>query len=217
MNSPHKGQWRGALDVFFDLCLDKRLSKQSWGWWLETPRRSLWRHCNAIWTWYEMGSWIFDNSDKLEEIKKPGKLTRVSKLKFKIGTKILEKKLFCIGRESNPGRPRGRRAFYHWTTDAHTDWNIILYISRNCEQTSMIQSQRLNRWTVLHYLPVKSANTCRPIMNWWKDWQFQLCIPSPNCIRECCWRTCNVAQWKYDWPRCSSICHLDRPWISWIL
>ena len=25
----------------------------------------------------------------------------------------------CIGRESNPGRPRGRRAFYHWTTDAH--------------------------------------------------------------------------------------------------
>ena len=24
----------------------------------------------------------------------------------------------CIGRESNPGRPRGRRAFHHWTTDA---------------------------------------------------------------------------------------------------
>ena len=27
------------LDVFFDLRLNKRLSKQSWGWWL-------WRHCN---------------------------------------------------------------------------------------------------------------------------------------------------------------------------
>ena len=26
--------------------------------------------------------------------------------------------IWCIGRESNPGRPRGRRAFYHWTTDA---------------------------------------------------------------------------------------------------
>ena len=25
----------------------------------------------------------------------------------------------CIVRESNPGRPRGRRAFYHWTNDAH--------------------------------------------------------------------------------------------------
>ena len=29
-----------------------------------------------------------------------------------------KKKGQCIGRESNPGRPRGRRAFYHWTTDA---------------------------------------------------------------------------------------------------
>ena len=26
----------------------------------------------------------------------------------------------CIVRESNPGRPRGRRAFYHWTNDAYT-------------------------------------------------------------------------------------------------
>lgn len=26
--------------------------------------------------------------------------------------------VWCIDRESNPGRPRGRRAFYHWTIDA---------------------------------------------------------------------------------------------------
>ena len=31
---------------FFDLLLNKRLSKQSWGWWFETPSRSLWRHCD---------------------------------------------------------------------------------------------------------------------------------------------------------------------------
>ena len=36
-----------GFDVFFDLCLNKRLSKQSWGWWLQTPSCSLWRHCNA--------------------------------------------------------------------------------------------------------------------------------------------------------------------------
>ena len=35
-----------SFDVFFDLHLNKRLSKQSWGWWLETPSGSLWRHCN---------------------------------------------------------------------------------------------------------------------------------------------------------------------------
>ena len=31
-----------SFDVFFDLCLNKWLSKQSWGWWFETPSCSLW-------------------------------------------------------------------------------------------------------------------------------------------------------------------------------
>ena len=35
-----------SFDVFFDLRLNKRLSKHSWGWWSETPSRPLWRHCN---------------------------------------------------------------------------------------------------------------------------------------------------------------------------
>ena len=35
-----------SFDVFFDLCLNKRLSKQLWGWWFETPSSSLWHHCN---------------------------------------------------------------------------------------------------------------------------------------------------------------------------
>ena len=35
-----------SFDVFFGLRLNKRLSKQSRGWWYETPSRSLWRHCN---------------------------------------------------------------------------------------------------------------------------------------------------------------------------
>ena len=35
-----------SFDVFFDLRLDKRLSKQSWGWWFETLSRPLWRHRN---------------------------------------------------------------------------------------------------------------------------------------------------------------------------
>ena len=40
-----------SFDVFFDLRLNKRFSKQSWGWWYETPSRSLWRHCNDIPRW----------------------------------------------------------------------------------------------------------------------------------------------------------------------
>ena len=51
-NSPVTGefpaQWpvTRSFDVAFDLRPNKRLSKQSWGWWFETPSRSSWRHCN---------------------------------------------------------------------------------------------------------------------------------------------------------------------------
>ena len=36
-----------SFDVFFDLRLNERLSKQPWGWWFETPSLSLWRQCNV--------------------------------------------------------------------------------------------------------------------------------------------------------------------------
>ena len=53
-NSPVNGEFptqrpvTRRFDVFLDLCGNKRLSKQSWGWWFETPSSSLWRHCNEI-------------------------------------------------------------------------------------------------------------------------------------------------------------------------
>ena len=52
-NSPVPGEFptqrpvTRSFDVFFDLRLNKRLSKQSWGWWFETPSRPLWRHRNG--------------------------------------------------------------------------------------------------------------------------------------------------------------------------
>ena len=51
-NSPVTGEFPSqrpvtrSFEVFFDLRLNKRLSKQSWGWWFETPSCLLWRHCN---------------------------------------------------------------------------------------------------------------------------------------------------------------------------
>ena len=52
-NSPHKGQWLGAL-IFSLICVwINGLSKQPWGWWFETPSRPLWRHRNVVPTgWY---------------------------------------------------------------------------------------------------------------------------------------------------------------------
>ena len=37
-----------SFGVFFDLRLNKWLSKQPWSWWFETPPWSLWRQCNGI-------------------------------------------------------------------------------------------------------------------------------------------------------------------------
>ena len=39
-----------SFDVFFDLRPNKRLSKQPWGWWFETPSWSLWHQCNDYFT-----------------------------------------------------------------------------------------------------------------------------------------------------------------------
>ena len=62
-----------SFDVFYDLCLNKWLSKQSWGWWFEMPTHSLWLHYNeknnmntvpallsfvAVWYWYWISNHI---------------------------------------------------------------------------------------------------------------------------------------------------------------
>ena len=49
VNSPAQRPVTRSFDVFFDLRLNKRLSKQSWGWWFETPSCSLWRAYN-VWS-----------------------------------------------------------------------------------------------------------------------------------------------------------------------
>ena len=53
-NSPVTGEFPSqrpvtwSFDVSFDLRLNNRLSKQTWGWWFETPSRSSWRHPNVL-------------------------------------------------------------------------------------------------------------------------------------------------------------------------
>ena len=52
-NSPVPGEFPAqrpvtrSFDVFVDLRPNKRLSKQWWGWWFETPSSPLRRHCNV--------------------------------------------------------------------------------------------------------------------------------------------------------------------------
>ena len=82
-NSPVPGEFPAqrpvtrSFDVFFDLRLNKRLSKQSWGWWFETLSRPLWRHrdvcvlsrIHAEKSLYSEGDFIRDyESDKFKYI-----------------------------------------------------------------------------------------------------------------------------------------------------
>ena len=54
-NSPVSGEFptqrlvTRSFDIFIDLRLNKRLSKQWWGWWFETLPCPSWRHCNVFW------------------------------------------------------------------------------------------------------------------------------------------------------------------------
>ena len=53
-NSPVTGEFptqrpvTQSFDVLFDLRLNKRLSKQWWGWWFEMPSCPLWCHCTFL-------------------------------------------------------------------------------------------------------------------------------------------------------------------------
>ena len=54
-NSPVTGEFHTQrpvtrrFDIFSFLRLNKRLNKQRWGWWFETPSSPLWRHGNDQW------------------------------------------------------------------------------------------------------------------------------------------------------------------------
>ena len=60
-NSPVTGKFPSqrpvawSFDVYFDLRLNKRLSKQLKHWWLEMPLCSLWCHCNGS---PSSGNWV---------------------------------------------------------------------------------------------------------------------------------------------------------------
>ena len=69
-NSPVPGEFptqrpvARSFDVFFDLRLNKRFSKQSWGWWFETLSHPLWRHCNVMRCCHNT-SWLTASLDEI--------------------------------------------------------------------------------------------------------------------------------------------------------
>ena len=68
-NSPVTGEFPSqrpvtwSFGVFFNL----RLSKQCWGWWFETPSRSLWRHCYGMLTCLFRSNHLYQNWPRVKE------------------------------------------------------------------------------------------------------------------------------------------------------
>ena len=66
-NSPVPGEFptqrpvARSFDILFELGPNKRLSKQWWGFWFETPSRTLWRHCNDATYNITETMWCFRN------------------------------------------------------------------------------------------------------------------------------------------------------------
>ena len=46
---PAQRQVTGRFGVLFHLLLNKRMSKQWWGWWFKAPSCPVWCHCNVQW------------------------------------------------------------------------------------------------------------------------------------------------------------------------
>ena len=70
------------------------------------------RGLSATWRWHRCWYSYHRNKDQTLTIIYLRMLFQIS------GSKPKKKKRSCTGRESNPGLPRGRREFYHWTTSA---------------------------------------------------------------------------------------------------
>ena len=78
-NSPVTGEFPSqrsvtwSFDIFFDLHLNKRLSKQLWGWWFEMTSCPLWRHCNVesyiLFQCYVIGCcWVYLQSNHYQQL-----------------------------------------------------------------------------------------------------------------------------------------------------
>ena len=133
-----------SFDNFFDLCLNKRLSKQSWGWWFETPLRSLWRHCNA---------YITD----IPYLTDKGELPNV----FSGGIKLLNYVL------SLQWRHNGRDSVSNHRRD-----DCVLNRSFSCssKNTSKLRLTGLCAWNspVTGEFPTQRASNAENVSYWWR-------------------------------------------------
>ena len=101
-----------SFDVFFDLRPNKRLSKQSRRRWFETPRHSLWRHCNAG---VETVHWYSDIIQEEQTLLQYGNTIIIAVVLINFFIKID----LCISAGLTRGTFRDHEVRGRWRTRAH--------------------------------------------------------------------------------------------------
>ena len=126
-NSPVPGEFptqrpvTRSFDVFFDLRLNKRLSKQSWGWWFETLPRPLWRHSNV-------------SQSLSHEVVTKNSVSPWARMKFSLNWRDKGGPYFSVGwmpmGHGNPGVEFQKCSYITFCTYQYKqDWRIFCHIS----------------------------------------------------------------------------------------
>ena len=143
------------FDVFFDLRLNKRFSKQSWGWWFETPSRPLWRHSNA-----DFAKLIFDDQmtsfGTLYEIE----TDLVADLCFCLKINLTVKCLPSVSNVYKPYSPMENRQSLRWASA----WQLIS-IRNNAVTWKRFQYHWFLKWGILYNWALFKINSCCKVCN----------------------------------------------------
>ena len=111
-----------SFGVFFDLRLNKQLSKQSRGWWLETPSCPLWRHPNATFQCYFTADIYCTNT-----------VTKVIQSRY-----IPWQSCYCAKLQHEWWKP----CYYVFTADIHRHDQVFI-----CSKTIPIQIQKVRTYS----------------------------------------------------------------------
>ena len=163
-NSPVPGEFptqrpvMRCFDVFFDLRLNKWLSKQWWGWWFETFSHSLWRHRNDIHGLVQDCSNSIANA--LEVLQSCTKPLIYSCVCTSIGVEFK-----FVPEALNGDKPWSSSSVISWINDYQYLWYQLMSLSHNWLQIIMTPSL-IHNFQPKTFLDIKSSFTLSSPCHW---------------------------------------------------
>ena len=161
-----------SFNVFFGLRLNKRLSKQSWGWWFETLSRSLWRHCND---YRSTNSTIYD--DLALCTTRPSEGVILTFVNFQTGATVLF--VYVTSNRYTLSQSLQWHHNVHGGVSNHRRLHCLLncWFRRRSKKTSKLRVTGLyvGNSPVTGELPTKRASNAEKCSLWWRHQSVGVC------------------------------------------